>query len=113
MVIYGYCVNNVLIKLVKFSKCLYSLSIGVRNQFRLGGLRSVARIFFPLHARKSSGFARILPDVLPEYGYLEYLEYGYIPGGLQPPSPPPPPPPASYAYEFETLLRKSCSSNSE
>ena len=33
--------------------------IGVRDQFRLGGLRSVARIFYPLLARKSSG--------LPEY----------------------------------------------
>ena len=36
--------------------------IGVRDQFRLGGLRPVARIFSPLLARKSSGFARILPD---------------------------------------------------
>ena len=36
--------------------------IGVRDQFRVGGLRSVARIFSPLLARKSSGFARILPD---------------------------------------------------
>ena len=36
--------------------------IGVRDQFHLGGLRSVARIFSPLLARKSSGFARILPD---------------------------------------------------
>ena len=34
----------------------------VRDQFRLGGggLRSVATIFSPLLARKSSGFARIL-----------------------------------------------------
>ena len=38
------------------------LLMGVRDQFRLGGLRSVARIFFPLLARKSNGFARILQD---------------------------------------------------
>ena len=40
----------------------HSAHIGVRDQFRLGGLRSVARIFYPLLARKSSGFARILHD---------------------------------------------------
>ena len=34
----------------------------IRDQFRLGGLRSVARIFYPLLAQKSSGFARILHD---------------------------------------------------
>ena len=34
--------------------------LGIRDQFRLGGLRSIARIFSPLLARKSSGFARIL-----------------------------------------------------
>ena len=28
-----------------------ALGIGVRDQFRLGGLRSVARIFYPLLAR--------------------------------------------------------------
>ena len=64
--------------------------IGVRDhgdQFRLGGLRSVARIFSPLLARKSSGFARILPDFLPEYGYFENSGGG---GGLQPPPPQPP-----------------------
>ena len=38
----------------------FGLPMGVRDQFRLGGLRSVARIFSPLLARKSSGFARIL-----------------------------------------------------
>ena len=38
----------------------YLVIIGVRDQFRLGGLRSVARILYPLLARKSSGFARIL-----------------------------------------------------
>ena len=37
-------------------------AMGVRDQFRLGGLRSVARICSPLLARKSSGFARILHD---------------------------------------------------
>ena len=31
---------------------------------RLGGLRSLARIFYPLLARKSTGFARILHDFL-------------------------------------------------
>ena len=30
------------------------ITIGVRDQFRLGGLRSVARIFPPLLARKST-----------------------------------------------------------
>ena len=64
-----------------------SLSIGVRDQFRLGGLRSVARIFSPLLARKSSGFARILPDFLPEYGYFDNSR-----GAAAPPTPPPPPP---------------------
>ena len=63
-------------------------SIGVRDHFRLGGLRSVARIFSPLLARKSSGFARILHDFffffLPENGYLK------IPGGGgSSPRPPP------------------------
>ena len=63
--------------------------MGVQNQFRLRGLRSVARIFFPLLARKSSGFARIVHDLLPEYGYLKNSR------GLQPP----PPPSASYTYD--------------
>ena len=46
--------------------------IGIRDEFRSGGLKSLARIFFPLIARKSSGFARILPDFfLPENGYLK------------------------------------------
>ena len=58
-------------------------TIGVRDQFRLGGLRSVARIFSPLLARKSSGFARILPDFLPEYGYFENSRGG----GCSPPPP--------------------------
>ena len=75
-----------------------SMHIGVRDQFRLGGLRSVARIFYPLLARKSSGFARILHDFLPEYGYLKNSM-----GGCSPPSPPPPPP-ASYAYEYASIL---------
>ena len=52
--------------------------------------RSVARIFSPLLARKSSGFARILPDFLPEYGYFENSRGAAAP---------PPPPPASYAYD--------------
>ena len=47
--------------------------ISVRDEFRSGGLKSLARIFFQLLARKSSGFARILPDLffLPENGYLK------------------------------------------
>ena len=47
------------------------------------GLRSVARIFSPLLARKSSGFARILPDFLPEYGYYKNSR------GAAAPQPPP------------------------
>ena len=69
--------------------------IGVRDQFRLGGLRSVARIFSPLLARKSSGFARILPDFLPEYGYFENSRGG----GAAAPQPP-----ASYAYAYMCIL---------
>ena len=67
-------------------------SMGVRDQFRLGGLRSVARIFSPLLARKSSGFAHILHDFLflPEYGYLKNSRGAAAP---------PPQPPASYAYD--------------
>ena len=38
-----------------------------------GGLKSLARIFCPLLAPKSSGFARILPNFLPENGYLNFL----------------------------------------
>ena len=56
--------------------------IGVRDEFCSRGLKSGARIFFPLLARKSSGFARILPDVLPENGYLNNSR------GLLPPSAP-------------------------
>ena len=45
--------------------------ISVQDKFRSGGLKSLARIFFPLLARKSSGFARILLFFLfPENGYL-------------------------------------------
>ena len=63
-------------------------TIGVRDQFRLGGLRSVARIFSPLHARKSSGFARILQSCfLARNGYLK----NYANGRGCSPSPPPPP----------------------
>ena len=47
---------------------------------------SVARIFSPLLARKSSGFARILPDFLPEYGYFQNSGGG---GAAAPPPPPP------------------------
>ena len=46
-----------------------------RDEFRSGGggggLKSLARIFFPLLARKSSGFARILTPFLPEKWLFE------------------------------------------
>ena len=45
---------------------------------------AVARIFSPLLARKSIGFALILHAFLPENGYLNNFR------GLQPPPPPPP-----------------------
>ena len=51
--------------------------MGVRDQFRLegeggGGLRSLARIlFYPVLARKSSGFARILRVFCPKMAILE------------------------------------------
>ena len=63
------------------------ISIGVRDQFYfLGGgeLRSLARIFYPVLARKSSGFAGILHVFLPESCHFENSR------GLHPPSPPPP-----------------------
>ena len=73
--------------LIKINTCTH---MGVRDQFRLGGLRSVARIFSPLLARKSSGFAWILHDFfLPEYGDF----YINSRGAAAPPAPPPPPPP--------------------
>ena len=51
--------NNFLrCQLCSKSICVFG-TMGVRDQFRLGGLMSVARIFSPLLARKSSGFARI------------------------------------------------------
>ena len=57
----------------------------IRDQFRLGGLRSVAPIFSPLLARKSSDFALILHAFLPENGYLKKLK-----GAAAPPPPHPP-----------------------
>ena len=36
-----------------------------------GGLKSLARIFYPLVAQKSSDFSRILPAFLPKNGYLK------------------------------------------
>ena len=71
--------------------CFQLHYIGVWDHFRLGGLRSVARIFYPLLARKLSGFARILHEFLLEYGYLKNSRGGGA--GADPP-----PPPASYAY---------------
>ena len=61
--------------------------LGVRDQFRLGGLRSVARIFYPLFAKKSSSFARKL-HVLLEMAIWKIIRGAAIPGQ----------PPASYAY---------------
>ena len=61
--------------------------MGVRDQFCLGGLRSVARIFSPLLARKSSGFARILHD----FFFCPNMAVWKILGGCSHPSPPPPP----------------------
>ena len=65
------------------------MPIGVRDEFRSGVLKSLARIFFPLLAQKLSGFARILPDFLPENGYLKNSGGGGGGGGgwLQPPTP--------------------------
>ena len=48
--------------------------IGERDEFRSGwggGVKSLARIFSPLLARKSSGFARILLAFWPENDYLK------------------------------------------
>ena len=64
--------------------------MGVRDQFRLlGGLRSVARIFYTLLARKSSGFARIFTCIFTRKWLFEKLWGGG--GELQPTQPPPPP----------------------
>ena len=57
-----------------FRTVIDKIIIDVRDQFRLGGLRSVARIFHPLLARKSRG--------LPENGYLKNSR------GCRPPPPP-------------------------
>ena len=73
-----------------------ALHIGVRDQFRLGGLRSVARIVSPLLARKSNGFAQILHAFLPENGYLK--------NSREAADPQPPPPPASYAYDITLIF---------
>ena len=68
-------------------------AIGVRDEFRSGVLKSPARIFPPLLAWISSGFARILPAFLPENGYLNNSRGAAVP-------PPPPQPHGPYAYEF-------------
>ena len=62
------------------------MMIGVQDQLRLGGLRSVAQIFSPLLARNQvvSGFARILNDFIARKWIFEKFLLG-----LQPP-------PASY-----------------
>ena len=59
-----------IINLYHFPSCM---SICVQDQFCSGGggLNSLARIFSPLLARKSSGFARILLALLPENCYLK------------------------------------------
>ena len=58
--------------------------IGIRDQFRLGGRRSVARIFSPLLARKSSGFAQILQDFFIYF----FAENRYLKNSRAPPPPP-------------------------
>ena len=68
------------------------LTIGVRDQFCLGGLRSIARIFDPLLARKSSGFARILHDFFFARKWLVDNSREGGGGGASAPSSPPPPP---------------------
>ena len=56
--------------------------ISVRDEFRSGGLKSLARIFPSIACMKIKWFVRILPDLLPENGYLKNSR------GLQPPSAP-------------------------
>ena len=59
--------------------------IGVWDKFHSRGAEVIsARIFCPLLARKSSGFALILPEFLPENGYLKNCRGG---GGCSPPQP--------------------------
>ena len=67
---------------------VYSIRpISLWDEFRSGGggggWSLLPEYLFPLLARKSSGFARILPDFLPENGYLKNSRGGG--GGLQPP----------------------------
>ena len=59
--------------------------MGVRDQFRLGGLRSVARYFLHCLPETQVVFHEyyMIFLLLPEYGYLK------ISRGLQPPPPPP------------------------
>ena len=76
--------------LIRYENILVLLPIFPSPHRRMGplsfrGLRSVARIFYPLLAWKSSGFAQILHDFCPKMAIWE------ISRGLQPPSPPPPP----------------------
>ena len=66
-------------------KCITAHKIGKHTRtgrVSLGGLNSLPRIFFPLLARNSSGFARILPDILPGNGYLKNSR-----GAAAPPAP--------------------------
>ena len=74
----------------KHFDCVSGAGIGVRDQFRLQGLRSVARIFSPLLARISSGFARILHFFCPKIlnGYWKILGGGGGGGGAAAPPPP-------------------------
>ena len=103
-------VNNVPCKYVHSvtTECYFTF-IGVRDQFRLGGLRSVARIFSPLLARKSSGFARILTD----FFFARIWLFSKFQGGGAPPPPPPPRTPMFTLYKVEfvhptMLLQKLC-----
>ena len=60
------------------------ICVRVRDHF-VRGLKSLARIFYPSLARKSSGFAQVLLAFLPKNCHLKNSR------GMEPPPPPPPP----------------------
>ena len=80
------CLNRICTELWGGVKVPTPDTIGVRDQFRLGGLRSVARTFYPLLARMC--FAQILHD----FFFCPKMAIWKILGGSLQPSPPPPPP---------------------
>ena len=77
--------------------------IGVWDHFCLGGLRSVARIFSPLLARKSSGFARILHD----FFFARKWLFEKLQGGCSPPPPPPPRTPTATGTFLTTAFMRN------